>query len=303
MRDWFYADKRDIVKWGAILVVARKHGIHTVLQVALYRPDQLDYQLSINGTADGRLPHEIIRHFRDLDQIHRLEVNVGLRIDVHKEPFEWRPEFPTRDDFRRAYFNEVVKKISEYHEAIIVFLDPDTGIAPANCGYEHVTPQEIRTVLGAMRPDALLMFYQHKWMGDNKWPNSAREKFCEAVGQNVSVRVIGCNEIANDVVFFVVERSEWCESPPSNSSVKFPNEKKKPIVRNGEDVIINTEKLTAREVTGRRVLCPACHKKEFKTWPLGWDSHAAFKCPSVSGDSEGQKKGYFKARFAHLFQS
>ena len=39
MRDWWYGDKRDIVKWGAILVLARKQSINTVLQVALYRPD------------------------------------------------------------------------------------------------------------------------------------------------------------------------------------------------------------------------------------------------------------------------
>ena len=109
MRDWLYGDKRDIVKWGAILIIARKKSIHTVLQVALYRPDNSNYQLTIDGSKEP-LPIEVIRHFRDIDQIHRLAANAKVRIDIHKDIFQWRPEFRTRDDFRGAYFNEVERK-------------------------------------------------------------------------------------------------------------------------------------------------------------------------------------------------
>ena len=87
MRDWWYGDKRDIVKWAAIPVLAKQHGMHTVMQIALYRRDELKYELRINETATP-LPDEVIKHFRDLDDIQRLAKNVGLRIEVHKEIFE-----------------------------------------------------------------------------------------------------------------------------------------------------------------------------------------------------------------------
>ena len=51
MRDWFYADRRDIVKWGAIVFLARENDIHVVVQVAMYRPELLKWKLSIRETA------------------------------------------------------------------------------------------------------------------------------------------------------------------------------------------------------------------------------------------------------------
>lgn len=115
MRDWWYGDKRDIVKWGAIVVLAKQHDIHRVMQVALYRPDPPKYKLSFNDTTEPEfLRGEVIRHFRDLDDIHRLGKKVGLRIYVHKDIFNKCPTLPTRKDFGRAYFNKVAEKTSSF---------------------------------------------------------------------------------------------------------------------------------------------------------------------------------------------
>lgn len=211
MRDWWYGDKRDVVKWGTICVLAQKKFIRTVLQVALYRPDSPNYQLTMEGTAEP-LPIKVIQHFRDIDDIQRLAANLNLRIDIHKDLFQWSPEFRTREDFRKAYFNGVTCKIRHYSDAVIVFLDPDTGIAPDNYRYEHVTHQEIQTVLRAMKPSDVLLFYQHARLGDGDWLNSTKQEFSQAVGMGVPVDTITCNEIANDVAFFVVERSKWVAS-------------------------------------------------------------------------------------------
>ncbi|TRZ52485.1 hypothetical protein D4S03_03315 [bacterium] len=220
MRDWWYGDKRDIVKWGAILVLARKKSINTVLQVALYRPDPPNnYHLTIDGTTE-LLPNEVIHHFRDIDQIHLIEAKAKLRIDIHKDLFQWRAGFRTREDFRKSYFNEVARKIKEYREAVIVFLDPDTGIAPNTYGYKHVTPQEIQTTLRAMKPGDWLLFYQHARLGDGNWRNATTEEFGKAVNSTAIVDTITCNEIANDVAFFVVERSKWMDIPAVESKQK-----------------------------------------------------------------------------------
>lgn len=211
MRDWWYGDNRDVVKWGTVLVLARKRSIPVVLQVALYRPDRPNYHLTVDGTSEP-LPVEVIQHFRDIDHIQRLAENVGLRIDIHKDLFQWRAEFRTRADFRKAYFGDVTNRIKQYSEPLIVFLDPDTGIAPETYGYEHVTHQEIQEVLRAMKPGDVFLFYQHARLGDGDWLNSTKEEFSQAVGMGVSVDTITCNEIANDVAFFVVERSKWVAS-------------------------------------------------------------------------------------------
>ncbi|MBS1252357.1 MAG: hypothetical protein MAG451_01396 [Anaerolineales bacterium] len=207
MRDWWYGDKRDVVKWGAILALARKRSIRDVLQVALYRPDRPNYRLHMDETTEP-LPLEVARYFHDIDDIQRLAASVDLNIDIHKDLFQWRPGFHTREDFRTAYFNEVTSKIGEYSDPVIVLLDPDIGIAPKNYGYEHVTHHEIRTVLRAMKAGDVLLFYQHARQGDGDWINSTREEFGQAVGADVPVDTITCREIANDVAFFVVERSQ-----------------------------------------------------------------------------------------------
>jgi hypothetical protein len=216
MRDWWYGDKRDVVKWGTALVLARKWSITTVLQVALYRADRPTYQLAIDGATESTetLPVEVIRHFRNIEHIQRLADDVQLRIDIHKDPFQWCPEYRTLEDFRRSYFTEVADKIKQYSEPMIVFLDPDTGIAPANYKYEHVTPKEIQTVLRAMKSGDLLLCYQHARLGDGEWLNTTREEYRQAIGADVPMQTITCNEIANDVAFFVVERSKWVGAAP-----------------------------------------------------------------------------------------
>jgi hypothetical protein len=210
MRDWWYGDKRDVVKWGTVLVLARKWSIRAVLQVALCRPTSFNYQLNIGETTEP-LPVEVVRHFRDIDDIQRLAEATNLKIDIYKDTFRWNHEFRTREDFRADYFDKVTTKIQQYRDPVIVFLDPDTGIAPVNYDYKHVTHQEIRKTLQAMKTGDVLLFYQHARLGDRGWINSTKEEFCEAIGIGVPVETITCNQIANDVMFFVVERSKWIE--------------------------------------------------------------------------------------------
>ncbi len=106
MRDWFYGDKREIVKWGTILAIAQRHSIWRVLQVAMYRPDREDHQLAFDCYSVS-LPKVVVSHFRDLDHIQQLAEAGNLKIDVHKDTFQWSSGFRSREDFRRAYFDKV----------------------------------------------------------------------------------------------------------------------------------------------------------------------------------------------------
>ncbi|HMD97874.1 MAG TPA: hypothetical protein VKM93_11185 [Terriglobia bacterium] len=214
MRDRWYGDKRDIVKWGALLALARKRSIPTVLQVALYRPDRPSYKLTIDGGTEP-LPVEVVRHFRNIDQIQELATTAKVTIDVHKDVFQRCPGFRgSREAFRKSYFDGVAERIEKYADPVIVFLDPDTGIAPRSYDYKHVTRLEIQTVLRAMKAGDVLVFYQHARRGDRNWLNSTKIEFSQAVGPHVPVDTVTCNEIVNDVAFFVVDEwSKWVETP------------------------------------------------------------------------------------------
>jgi hypothetical protein len=86
MRDWWYGDKRDIVKWGTIAYLAKEYSISRVLHVALYRSDRSIFHLIIDDSTDRpELPMEVICHFRDIDEIDRLAEKLQLRIEIHKD--------------------------------------------------------------------------------------------------------------------------------------------------------------------------------------------------------------------------
>ncbi|MHB1328985.1 MAG: DUF433 domain-containing protein [Gemmatimonadales bacterium] len=68
-------------------------------------------------------------------------------------------------------------------------------------------------------------------------------------------------------------------------------------------VVLNAEELRADQVVGRQVRCPACRGLVFKSWPEGWDGHAATRCRGLSGRQPGSRKAEFKRRFGHLFRS
>ena len=77
MRTQWYGDNRDVVKWSALVHLARRERRSTILQVALFRPDGDQTKLR---TARGvvPLPAEVCRHFRDLDDIQRLAASSGI---------------------------------------------------------------------------------------------------------------------------------------------------------------------------------------------------------------------------------
>jgi uncharacterized protein (DUF433 family) len=68
-------------------------------------------------------------------------------------------------------------------------------------------------------------------------------------------------------------------------------------------VITNAEELSAAQVVGKRVRCPACRMLVFRAWPEGWDSHAAQRCRGIQGSGATARKSEFKRRYGQLFRS
>ena len=203
MRDQWYGDNRDLVKWSALVYLARREAVSAILHVAMYRPGSAPAPLA---TAHGKVdpPAEVFRHFRDLDDIQRLGVATGLAIEVVKEPFT----------DRTAYFGRVCERVrAPRGGSLLVLLDPDVGLAPEIHGPEHVTSTEVAAVFAALRSGDLLVCYQHA-RRQKDWRGRARRAFANAPGlPSFEVEVLQ-SEVARDVLLLAVKKKNvsLCEN-------------------------------------------------------------------------------------------
>lgn len=216
MRDRWYSDKRDLVKWGSLVHLAKAHKLETILQVAFYVADDKNYQLQTrNGTVD--FPAVVWEHFRDLDGIKGLSLPSNLHIKVFKEPFVRDTKRKTaKTDFRTEYLKLLLAKIKDLRASrLLVFLDPDTGIAPERPSTKHVNAKEIQDVFVAMKPGDWLVLYQHARRETN-WRQKTLKQFARAVGRSVgriqtfSSPTVQSGQnlpLAHDVILFAVGKT------------------------------------------------------------------------------------------------
>jgi hypothetical protein len=73
------------------------------------------------------------------------------------------------------------------------------------------------------------------------------------------------------------------------------------VNRDADGAITNAADLVAEDVVGEKVLCPACGRKTFASWPEGWDGHAGHAC-TIEGDTPEERKTVFKRRYRLLFR-
>ena len=195
MRDQWYGDNRDLVKWSALVHLARREAVSAILHVAMYRPGAVPASLA---TAHGKVdpPAEVIRHFRDLDDIQRLAAVTGLTIEVLKEPFT----------DRAAYFRRVCDRVRAPRGGpMLVLLDPDVGLSPETPGPEHVTSAEVAAVFEALGEGDLLVCYQHA-RKQKDWRGRARRAFANAPGLPAFDVEVLQSELARDVLLLAVRR-------------------------------------------------------------------------------------------------
>jgi len=206
MRDEWYGDKRDIVKWSTLVSLAREFKIRTILQITCYRQDEdliTDHQL-VGGDIHVPIPVEVWQHFRiathNIQFVKELEKTTNLNIHVYAEPFT---------NSRTKYFEGVEREIKKRSaERQIVFLDPDTGIAPEREAlWKHVKANELHHLYDQLTTGDILVFYQHELRGVKGWQEITKKKFANAILMDIKmVKTYQCGSIAHDVVFFVVHK-------------------------------------------------------------------------------------------------
>lgn len=201
MRDIWYGDKRDLVKWSGILHLCNLKGIKNVFQVSYYRKEAWP---SIDFENDAvSIQPEVIKHFRNIEDILRLAKRVGITITVYKEEF--------KHSEREHYHQELCRELKDIDEQKIIFLDPDTGLAPKKCEVKHVKPQEVKSIWDSMNPHDVLVFYQHRfWPKNGSWKEIRKDQLASSCGLDKDrVKMWSANDIASDVVFYFIEKMPY----------------------------------------------------------------------------------------------
>ena len=195
MKDTWYGDRRDLVKWGTLVHLAHSEQIRTVIQVAFLRRGERPPLQTDQGKED--IAQEVWQHLRDVNLIYGLGKKTGLDIVVLDQEFD-----PKR---RREYIREVADCLKSRLGKKIVLLDPDTGIEPKKrASPTHVKVIEIQEIWEVLAQGDWLVLYQHASRKAN-WCECMRAKFAKACGVK-EVKTFKARRIASDVAFFAANK-------------------------------------------------------------------------------------------------
>ncbi len=199
MKDKWYGDNRDLIKWGTLLELASRYESKHILQVLYYRPSEWE-QIEIDGTNAG-IAKEVIQHFRNVDSIRNLVCPVAIEV--------LQEEFSDRTKYLQAVIGAIqARRIRPG----IIFLDPDTGLQPPGGKYgpTHVLDSELGEVWRSLEPLDVLVFYQHQTnRAGDPWIESKKSQFAKAIGSQMDqvkhAHAPGWNT-ARDVAFFFLAK-------------------------------------------------------------------------------------------------
>jgi hypothetical protein len=203
MNDYWYADDRDLVKWGGAVYLAREFRAKVIYQVPfrrkakwgklqIYRGEQQEPKEEID------IPSVVRQYFRDIMLAEGLRSR-RVKVVVHKGG-------PWDTKSRTSYIRKAIKVIRSQPKPRIVLLDPDNGMAPICPNLAHVKQHEVRDIFKALHPGDILAIYQHAWR-ETKWPKLAARRLVRFIGlTEPDVLYIAGHTIAHDVRLFAVRR-------------------------------------------------------------------------------------------------
>lgn len=170
MRDQYYSDKHDLVKWAILYQLANEFNASRIIQIAFYLKS--DFPKIIIDGKPFDIPQEVIAHFRDLRKV--CNINSNIRVNIFDVIFS-KP--------RDKYLESVKSFLSSYpQERCIVFLDPDIGLEPESQRpkLEHVLLSEAADIWKKLKHGDIYTFYQHR-NRKNNWINYMKSRLEEAL--------------------------------------------------------------------------------------------------------------------------
>jgi len=195
MQNKYFADKRDLVKWSVLYRLAEIYQAQRILQIAYYRrsafPDVLIDDLHYS------IPQKVLAHFRNLQTVESMgaEIHVTVFMELFHE--------------RTGYLESVLSFLAGFQEErCVVFLDPDTGLAPQNPNLNHVLESEAKAIWDVTKSGDVYVFYQHRTnQAGAPWIEPKRHQLEEALRlPEQSIKIAQGPQIAHDVVFFYMQK-------------------------------------------------------------------------------------------------
>lgn len=151
MKDTWYADQRDLLKWSALAYLAQRQSLDLIVQIPFLRPGDRPFLRDRN--AEISIPPEVWNFFRNVRGVRSLGKRLGRCVIVFDEEFVPRK--------REEYRHRIAAKLAMLSKPKVVLVDPDTGIEPKEAKPEHATKDDIRAIWNVLKPGDWIVLYQH----------------------------------------------------------------------------------------------------------------------------------------------
>ncbi len=215
MQPLWYGDRRDRVKWGALVYLADEYKLNLVVQVAYCRDiDKARRTMEVGDGSWVPIPEAVWKHFSDLQNIRKLGRKTGKEIIVIDMLFEARQ--------RREYVDSVVDELRRFSKPKLLFLDPDTGIEPKSKsgGPGHTTVRDIERFWAALRSGDVLAVYQHAPRRADWVPGKQQ---LQSACQDSPVHWIRSIPVAGDVAMLWAQKGGSTDSSPLSEKGTLPS--------------------------------------------------------------------------------
>lgn len=216
MRDRWFGDNRDLIKWGGIKILCIDKGINKVLWVAYLREDNWTKIKFDDCTEEKSVPVEVVNLFK------------SIRKNLNRLITEWNLDIILIDnecgvtynkENRQKYTNLVCNYIEkDTDKKKVVFLDPDTGLQPKRLSETTVAPKEVKEIWDKLNGGDYLVFYQHK-SRDKEWIRKRKKALADICGLPDDKKIHmwlaqksaknNSAKLANDVAFFFLEKNSF----------------------------------------------------------------------------------------------
>lgn len=203
MKDEWYGDKRDLVKWTVLLHLAKRFRSAVIVQIAYRRPSAFGDVLVDGETVP--VSRAVLAHFKDLTTIRRL----GAVPTIVVFDRDWTG--------RITYHDEAIAFLAGFPAGKrLVFLDPDTGLEPAGKpGPTHVTGSEARRVWNALAPGDGFVFYQHMDRGTPHWLERKHGELAKALDlAPADLKTAHGPDVSGDVAFYFACKRDTSANDP-----------------------------------------------------------------------------------------
>jgi hypothetical protein len=159
MKDEWFSDHLDLIKWAIVHRLAASHGLQHVAHIAFFSPSKTP---SIHIDVDDHPVNDVVwRYFRDWKRMEQQSLG-DLRVRIFDQTWHGTA--------RSDYVKSASCWLKQQKDARLVLLDPDTGLAPTSGGdHRHLRPSEVNDIWLALKTGDILAIYQHAPRGKNQW--------------------------------------------------------------------------------------------------------------------------------------